>query len=69
LLEFFYKADRFARSADAFGCIFGLVISINFVVMGIFKAVVCSFDRIALGISNGLFGTDYNYILDPIWKA
>jgi hypothetical protein len=69
LLEFFYTADRFARSAGAFGCVFGLVISIYFVVMGVVKAVVVFFDRIALGISNGLLGTDYDYIFDPTWKA
>jgi hypothetical protein len=69
LLEFFYTADRFARSAGALGCIFGLVISIYFVLTGIVKAVVGFFDRIALGISNGLLGTDYDYILDPAWKA
>lgn len=69
LLEFFYTADRFARSAGAFGCVFGLVISIYFVLMGIVKAVVVFFDRIALGISNGLFGTDYDYVFDPTWKA
>jgi hypothetical protein len=45
------------------------VISIYFVVMGVVKAVVVFFDRIALGISNGLLGTDYDYIFDPTWKA
>jgi hypothetical protein len=69
LLEFFYTADRFARSAGAFGCLFGLVISIYFVLMGICKAAVGFLDRIALGISNGLLGTDYDYIFDPTWKA
>jgi 5-bromo-4-chloroindolyl phosphate hydrolysis protein len=69
LMEFFYTADRFARSAGAFGCLFGLVISIYFVLMGAVKAVVVFFDRIALGISNGVLGTDYDYIFDPTWKA
>jgi hypothetical protein len=69
LMEFFYTADRFARSAGAFGCLFGLVISIYYVIMGFVKAVVVFFDRIALGISNGLLGTDYDYIFDPTWKA
>jgi hypothetical protein len=69
LLEFFYTADRFARSAGAFGCVFGLVISIYYVLLGIVTAVVVFFDRIALGISNGFFGTDYDYIFDPSWKA
>ncbi len=69
VLEFFYTADRFARSAGAFGCVFGLVISIYFVVMGVVKAGIGFFDRVALGMSNGLCGTDYDYNFDPTWKA
>jgi hypothetical protein len=69
LMEFFYTSDRFARSAGAFGCLFGMVASIYYVGLGMVTAVVVFFDRIALGISNGLFGTDYDYIFDPSWKA
>jgi hypothetical protein len=53
VLEFFYTADRFARSAGAFGCLFGLLISIYYVALGVITAVITFFDRIALGISNG----------------
>jgi len=69
IMELFYTSDRFARSAGAFGCIFGLVVAVFFMCLGAIKAVIAFFDRIALGISNGLFGTDYDYILDPSWKA
>ena len=68
-LQFFYQSDRFARSGGALGCLFGLVISAFFIIAEAIKAVLVFFDRLAVGVSNGLFGKDYDYLIDPSWKA
>lgn len=67
--QIFWQPDRFARSSGALGCIFGLLISVFYVVGVAVASVLIFFDRIATGISNGCFGTDRDYVLDPSWKS
>lgn len=68
-LQVYYLSDQFARSAGAFGCLFGLVLSAFFVAIHAIKAVLVFFDRLAVGIANGIFRKNYDYLIDPSWKA
>ena len=67
--QFYWKADRWARSQGAFGCLFGLAISPFYTVTVALIAVLIFFDRLAVGITNGCFRKNYDYIFDPSWKA
>jgi UDP-glucoronosyl and UDP-glucosyl transferase len=69
VMEIFMKADQYARSQGAFGCLFGLAISGFYVLIGAFIAVVIFLDRLAVGIANGLLGYNYDFLIDPSWKA
>ena len=68
-LQFYYQSDRFARSGGALGCLFGLIVSGFFVVAEAIKAGLVFLDRLAVGIANGIFRRDYDYLIDPSWKA
>ena len=65
----FVQSDRFARSGGACGCIFGLVISFVFVISETLRAVLVFFDRLSVGVTNGIFRKDYDYVLDLSWQA
>jgi len=67
--QIFLKADRWARSQGAFGCLFGLAISPFYTVTVALIAVLIFCDRLAVGITNGCFRKNYDYIFDPSWKA
>lgn len=69
ILAIHTKADEFARSQGAIGCLFGLAISPFFLLLGLCVTAMTSFDRMAVGITNGCFRKDYDYIVDPSWKA
>jgi sterol 3beta-glucosyltransferase len=62
--QVFFRSDSWARSHGAFGCLFGLIASGVFMVWYILYAFVVFCDRIALGYSNCLLGTDYLYCFD-----
>jgi sterol 3beta-glucosyltransferase len=63
--QFFFQPDGFARSHGCFGCIFGLVIAVFVFVLKALSAVLVFLDRIAIGVVNGCFGRDMDYVLDP----
>jgi len=67
--QVFVQSDRFARSSGAFGCIFGFAISVFFVLAELFKAILVFFDRLLVAVTNGIFGKNYDYVLDRSWKA
>lgn len=69
LWQVFNKADQFARSQGVIGCLFGLIISGFYVILGCCIAIVIFFDRLAVGVANGCFGKDVDYLIDPSWKA
>lgn len=62
-------SDKYARHSGSFGCLFGLIFSVYFILKELVVAVLVFFDRIIVGITNGIFGMDYDYVLDPSWKA
>lgn len=63
-----YQPDRFARSGGCLGCLFGTVISGFFVLAEAIKAVLVFLDRLAIGITNGIFRQDFDYLIDQSWK-
>lgn len=67
--EIFHRADQFARSQGAIGCLFGLVVSGVYVLLGLCTAVLIFFDRLAVGFANGCFGKEFDYLINPSWKA
>ena len=69
VMQLYFVSDRYARSSGTFGCLFGTVMSAFYVVWYLFIAVAIFFDRLLVGIANGLFGKDYDYLIDPSWKA
>lgn len=69
LMQIYYQSDRFSRSNGAFGCIFGLIVSAFVIVVDILKAILLLLDRFILAITNGVFGKDYDYIINPFTKA
>lgn len=67
--QLFFVSDKWARKAGSFGCLFGLVLSLLYFVKDILVAVLVFLDRVIIGITNGCFGKDFDYVLDPSWKA
>lgn len=68
-LQVYWKADQWARSNGAFGCLFGLFISAFYIVAVALLTILIFFDRLGVGIANGCFGKHFNYLFDPSWKA
>lgn len=69
VFEIFMKSDEYARSQGAIGCLFGLAVSGLYVAFGIALAAVIFLDRMLVGIANGVFGNDFDYLIDPSWQA
>lgn len=69
IFQFLTQSDRFARSGGSIGCLFGLCISPLYTVFEIIHAFIIFFDRLAVGIANGIFHKDFYYVVDPGWKA
>ena len=69
LFQLYFVSDRFARSAGSFGCVFGLILSLFYMLKEMIVAVLVFFDRILVGITNGWFKRDDDYIINPSWKA
>ena len=68
--QLFAKADSYARSQGAIGCLFGLCIMAPiYFLVGIWIAALIFFDRLAVAFANGLFGENFDYLIDPSWKA
>jgi hypothetical protein len=67
--QLFFVSDKWARKAGSFGCLFGLLLSALYTVKDILVSVLVFFDRIIIGITNGCFRKDFDYVLDPSWKA
>jgi hypothetical protein len=65
----FFVSDKWARKAGSFGFLFGLVLGALYLVRDILVALLVFFDRIIIGITNGCFRKDFDYVLDPSWKA
>lgn len=63
--QLYTKADRFARSHGAFGCLWGLVTSPFFIIKYILKGLIILFDSITVGICNGCFGTNKLSLVRP----
>jgi hypothetical protein len=61
--------DRWARHSGAFGCLFGLVASVVYVIRNILVACLVFFDRFLLGITNGIFKCDYDFVIDAQVKT
>jgi sterol 3beta-glucosyltransferase len=70
LWQIFDKADSYARSQGAFGCLFGCIImGPIYLLIGLWITVLIFFDRLAVGFANGCFGESFDYLIDPSWKA
>ena len=67
--QFYYQPDEFARSHGAFGCLFGLIIAGFVAIYRLLSAVLVFLDRLLLGITNGVFGKDASFVLDPRSRA
>jgi len=68
-LQIYMVSDKWARRAGSIGCLWGVIVSGFYMVFYLLRAVLVFFDRLALGIANGCFGYDKDYVLDPSWKA
>lgn len=64
--QLYLVSDRFARSHGAFGCLFGIVASVFCMVFESIRAVVVFFDRLIIAFTNGIFGKQYDAIID--WR-
>lgn len=62
--QFYRVSDRFARNYGAFGCLFGVVVSVFYIVYDVVIAVMIFFDRLIIAFTNGLFGKQYEAVLD-----
>jgi sterol 3beta-glucosyltransferase len=60
----FLQSDMYSRRFGTFGCMFGLLISPLFILLEIFRSVVVLFDRIILGVVNGICRRNHDYIID-----
>lgn len=67
--QLFFVSDKWARRAGTFGFLFGTVLAALYVLRDILVAVLVFFDRIIIGVTNGCFRKDLDYVLDPSWKA
>ena len=68
--QFFDKPDALARAQGACGCMFGLVIMAPiYLCLGLLTSFLIFFDRLAVGFANGLFGENFDFLIDPSWKA
>ena len=65
LLQIYYISDYYARISGAFGCLAGLVASAFYIVWHLLLAILIFLDRFAVGITNGIFGKRYEYIINP----
>lgn len=61
--------DYWSRRAGAFGCLFGLILAGFYLIMDMLLALLVFFDRLFVGIANGLFNKDYDFIIDMSWKT
>jgi hypothetical protein len=69
LFQPYFVSDKWARSRGAFGCLFGLVVSVFSIVKEFLLAILIFFDRFMVGCANGLFKQDFDYVINPSWKA
>lgn len=69
LLQIYVLADYHARLNGAFGCLFGLILSAFAVVWQILMIIPLFLDRLLLGITNGCFGKDFDYVLFVGYKV
>jgi len=68
-LQLYFVPDRFARLSGAFGCLFGVAVSVFHIAWYVFIAILIFFDRLAVGITNGCLGKDYDYAINPMWET
>ena len=61
--------DHWARRAGAFGCLFGIILAGFYLIMDFMLAFLVFFDRLFVGMANGWFGKDYDFIIDVSWKT
>jgi len=67
--QIFWRADIWARSQGALGCLFGAAISPFYIVIyGLIALLICV-DRLSVGIANGCCGKHKKYIFDPSQNA
>lgn len=69
LLQIYILSDYHARVNGAFGCLFGLIVSAFAVVLQLLMILPLFLDRLILGITNGCFGKDYDYVLFVGYKV
>jgi hypothetical protein len=69
LFEIYVISDRFARSYGTFGCLFGVMVTPFYILYDFLRGCVVFVDRIMVGVSNGCFGTDRLFIIDPMVRA
>ena len=69
LMQIYYVSDQYARLSGAFGCIFGVIMSVFYLLYYLLLAILTFFDRLLVGITNGFFGADYDYLINPTWET
>jgi hypothetical protein len=67
--EIYVRSDTFARTHGAFGCLFGLILAPFYILYDLLRGVVIFLDRNMVGVSNGCFGADKLFIIDPMVQA
>jgi sterol 3beta-glucosyltransferase len=68
--KLYEKADEYARSQGAIGCLFGVaVVGPIYILIGLWISILIFLDRLAVGVANGCFGKSFDYLIDPSWKA
>lgn len=69
LLQVYFVSDYYARVSGAFGCLFGLILSVFYVIFHLFLSLVVFLDRLLVGIANGCLRQNNEYILNPGWQT
>ena len=67
--EIYVKSDKFARSHGACGCLFGVILAPLYILYDVLRGLVIFCDRNMVGVSNGCFGADRLFIIDPMVQA
>lgn len=66
--QIYMKPDKYARRYGAFGCMFGLLITPFFILKEFLFMIIVFVDRLAIAFANGIFGRDFNFLIDPNWQ-
>jgi hypothetical protein len=68
-MQLYYKPDKYARISGAFGCLYGLLVANFYVALELLLGGVVVVDRIGIAFTNGIFGQNYDYIVDSRRQA